>query len=80
MYRNFRTAGLAHPRTLFFPQPIYPTGWWSATMARAGNPILGFREEAARTKAFATRYYNADIHLGALAAPQFFVEASRDWI
>ena len=33
MYGRFGRAGFTDIQTLFFPQPIYPTGWWSATMA-----------------------------------------------
>ena len=28
-----REAGFTDSQTLFFPQPLYPSGWWSATMA-----------------------------------------------
>lgn len=40
-------------------------------MARKGADLSGFREQDARAKAFATRYYNADIHRAALAQPEF---------
>nr|MDJ0741617.1 polyamine aminopropyltransferase [Gammaproteobacteria bacterium] len=33
MYTSLKAAGFSDARTLFFPQPIYPTGWWSATLA-----------------------------------------------
>jgi spermidine synthase len=33
MHGAMRSAGFTDTRTLFFPQPIYPSGWWSATMA-----------------------------------------------
>jgi spermidine synthase len=70
-----KAAGFAAVRTLPFPQPCYPTGWWSCTMARKGIDLSSFRERGAATKQFATRYYNVDVHKAALAAPEFMLEA-----
>jgi spermidine synthase len=75
MRSAMRTTGFAAVRTLPFPQPCYPTGWWSCTMARKGGDLSGFRERGAISKNFPTRYYNADIHKGALAQPEFMREA-----
>ena len=36
MYADLKAAGFSTLRTLFFPQAIYPSGWWSATMAKKG--------------------------------------------
>ena len=72
MYREMKGAGFSHLKSLFFPLSVYPSGWWSATMARKGAPIEGFREEAAGNRPFQTRYYNSDIHRGAFCAPEFF--------
>ena len=33
MYQAMDESGFADVKTLSFPQPVYPTGWWSATMA-----------------------------------------------
>lgn len=62
-------------RTLTFPQPCYPGGWWSCTMARKGGDLGSFRERGAAIKPFATRYYTADTHRAALALPAFVSEA-----
>ena len=78
MYNSYRAAGFNAVQTLFFPQPIYPTGWWSATLAGKSDRLEGFREADARHKPFPTRYYNADIHRAALAQPEFFREALQD--
>jgi spermidine synthase len=78
MYDSYHAAGFNGVQTLFFPQPIYPTGWWSATMAGKSDGLEGFREADARHKPFPTRYYNADIHRAALAQPEFFREALQD--
>jgi spermidine synthase len=69
-------AGFAEFATLPFPQPCYPTGWWSCTLARKpGAGGFGFREADARAKGFPTRYYSADLHRGALATPPFVADA-----
>ena len=72
MYQAIRDAGHVDVLTLFFPQCSYPSGWWSTTMACKDSPLTGFREEAAENKSFPTRYYNAAMHRGAMAAPEFF--------
>jgi spermidine synthase len=69
-------AGFSALRTLPFPQPCYPTGWWSCTMARKRD-AFDFREDAARGKRFPTLYYSAEVHRGALALPPFVAEALR---
>jgi spermidine synthase len=68
------SAGLSHIQTLFFPQCIYPSGWWSATSA-GKNALSAFRDQDAKNKPFNTVYYNADIHNAALAQPEFFRQA-----
>lgn len=75
MHTAMRGAGFTDTRTLFFPQTVYPSGWWSATMARRGAALDGFRVDDARNKPFETRYYNAEIHQGSLAQPEFFRRA-----
>jgi spermidine synthase len=75
MHAAMRGAGFTDSRTLFFPQTVYPSGWWSATMARRGEALDGFRVEDARNKLCETQYYNAEIHQGSLAQPEFFRRA-----
>ncbi len=75
LHRTVRAVGFADAVALHFPQCVYPSGWWTATLARKGGPATEFREADARAKPFATRYYNADIHRAAMAAPEFFREA-----
>jgi spermidine synthase len=70
MHEDLRAAGFGAVRTLFFPQTIYPSGWWSATMAAAGGRIPDFRRIDAGAM-LDTTYYNADIHAAALAQPEF---------
>ncbi|HIP52920.1 MAG TPA: polyamine aminopropyltransferase [Chromatiales bacterium] len=77
MREAMRAAGAAEVKTLFFPQCVYPTGWWSATMARKGVPIEGFRQKDAVKRKFSTRYYNEAIHNAAQALPEFLKERIR---
>jgi spermidine synthase len=74
MRRAMRGAGFDRLQTLPFPQPCYPTGWWSVTLARKGHDF-GFREADARAHSFATKYYSADIHRGAQSLPPFVAAA-----
>ena len=67
-------AGFTAFKTLPFPQPCYPTGWWSCTLARKSGGFE-FRQDDARAAAFARKYYSADIHRGALAMPPFMAAA-----
>lgn len=71
MHSAMRAAGFSDCVTLPFPQPCYPSGWWSATLA-GKRSVQAFRETDAHSKTFKTRYYNAGIHAGALAQPEFF--------
>jgi len=70
MRGEMRKAGFAAFQTLPFPQPCYPTGWWSCTLARKSGSF-DFRDAAARVKTFDTKYYSADIHRGAATLPPF---------
>lgn len=78
MYAAMRSAGYADVRTLQFPQPVYPSGWWSATMARKGESISGFREMDVTNKSFATKYYSGDMHKAAFVMPPFFIRAVNE--
>ena len=75
LHRNLRAAGFADVRALHFPQCVYPSGWWTATLARKTGAVADFREADAAAKPFATQYYNAEIHRAALATPEFMRRA-----
>lgn len=68
MHTAMRAAGYAGVQTFQFPQPVYPSGWWSGTMARKDKKFDGHRDALN----FETRYYTSEIHRGALAMPAFF--------
>ena len=67
-------AGFSNFQTLPFPQPCYPTGWWSCTLARKGQGF-DFRDADAAAKGFATKYYSAGIHKAAQTLPPFVAKA-----
>ena len=71
MHGAMHAAGFGDTKTHYFPQPVYPSGWWSATMACKDAIINRFRETIARQKTFKTRYYNADIHRASGVQPEF---------
>ena len=71
LHEAMRSSGFNNIQLLNFPQPCYPSGWWSATMASPATPLNSFRENDSKNKSFATRYYNSSIHKAALAMPEF---------
>ena len=66
MQQRMIDAGFGSTETLHFPQCSYPSGWWSATMARKSSADKNIRHVELETG-----YYNYDIHRAALAVPQF---------
>ena len=76
MRHAMQQAGFPHLQTLFFPQCVYPSGWWSATLAGKSD-LSQFRRQDALQKNFTTRFYNADIHQASKAQPEFFKQAMK---
>jgi spermidine synthase len=76
MRAAMRDAGFESFRVLPFPQPCYPTGWWSLLMASPQKrDLTQFRAGDAGGKGFQTQYYSADVHRGALAMPPLMQRA-----
>jgi len=75
MYEAMENAGFGPATSVHFPQPVYPTGWWTATLACKGGPVTFARAADAEALEFHTEYYTADIHRGALAQPAFMQRA-----
>ncbi len=79
MHQRMQSAGFGSPVSLHFPQPIYPTGWWTATLARAEGELQFARETEARSvntdDGINTEYYTAEIHRAAQAQPAFVQRA-----
>lgn len=68
-------AGFDALQTLLFPQMVYPSGWWTCTLARKGMAFTGFREADAAAAPFNTEYYNVEVHKAASAWPNFMKKA-----
>jgi spermidine synthase len=75
MHRYMREAGFAQTGLLHFPQPIYPSGWWSASLAQKTAGALAQRLDPAALAALGTKYYNAETHQAAFALPNFVRQA-----
>ena len=76
MRNAMASVGFESMHTLDFPQPLYPSGWWSATIAfkdRAfkdqainnGNVKVS-REQDIKNKNFKTLYYSYSRHMAAM--------------
>lgn len=74
MHDKMKQVGFSESITLPFPQPCYPSGWWSATMAVKNGSVKNFREQDAERKIFKTKYYNSKIHQAAMAQPEMMEE------
>ncbi len=70
LYRGLKNAGFKAIQTLHFPQCVYPSGWWTATLA-SKTEAIHIRESAAATLPFTTEYYSLAIHRAALVMPEF---------
>lgn len=70
-------AGFNSSHCFVFPQVIYPSGWWSCTLAKKSGDACEFRQTEAQNKAFATQYYNAGIHQAGRALPEFMQKALK---
>ncbi len=52
--------------------PIYPSALWSfAFCSKKYDPVDDFREQSAKNHKSKTKYYNAEVHRGSFALPQF---------
>lgn len=71
IHNDMAESGATSSHTVQFPQVIYPSGWWSCTLASKGGDTTAFRIEDAAEKSFKTDYYNAEIHAAGLAMPEF---------
>jgi len=74
MHNCMQQAGFKNTQLLSFPQPVYPTGWWSATLANKQSSINFSREQNSKSLQFDTQYYNHAIHLACFALPQFVLK------
>ncbi|MCC2656281.1 MAG: polyamine aminopropyltransferase [Panacagrimonas sp.] len=75
MHSAMREAGFARTHLFHFPQVIYPSGWWSGSIATRSDAPLRERLDAKALAALETKFYNADTHRGAFALPSYVREA-----
>ena len=75
MHAAMRTAGFKQTHLIHFPQPIYPSGWWSASIARKTKGRLAARLSPAAIAKLKTQYYTAETHRAAFAVPAFAKKA-----
>lgn len=77
VHASMRGEGFAETCLVNFPQPVYPSGWWSATLA--GKSRLRREADPARVAALSaqTRYFNAQTMQAGLAVPNFVAEALK---
>ena len=66
---SLRQTGLSDLETMTFPQPDYPSGIWSATVATKGGCLV--RALPRSTKMPSANYYSERVHAGALLFPSF---------
>ena len=74
MHAAMRSAGFAQTHLLHFPQPIYPSGWWSASLACKQAAPLSLQRAVTGLD---TKYYSAAVHAGCFAVPPFLAAALR---
>ena len=76
LHQALQHSGFSSVATLPFPQPIYPSGWWSCTLSAKQGDVHQFRSPSVQNR-FTTQYYNAAIHQAAFALPTFMHQAMR---
>lgn len=65
------TVGFNDVQTITFPQPIYPSGFWSCTLARKAGQFGQFRVQDAQAFGKDCQYYSAEIHQASFKLPNF---------
>lgn len=71
-HRAMAAAGFVERRSLLFPQPVYPGGSITGTLARKTGRLDEIRPLA---DGIVTRFYNTSLHRGLLETPAFIREA-----
>ena len=71
---NMQQVGFNQTETLLFPQPIYPSGYWSCTMATKAADYRQFRDADAAKMSQQLEYYNLAIHKLSCTLPNFLAK------
>ena len=75
MHAAMRQAGFARTHLFHFPQVIYPSGWWSGSIATKSDAPLLERIDEKTVRGMETKFYNPRTHRGAFALPTYVEEA-----
>lgn len=70
-------ADFDHVLTMPFPQPVYPSGLWSLTMASKGIPFSQYRRDTSIFKRLNTKYYHFPLHEALLTPSPMLKEMGR---
>lgn len=76
MHLAMQEAGFGTTQTVNFPQPVYPSGWWSAIIAGKGDALPAIRDTEPALGEL--HYYSRAIHEAALVVPPFVEAALRE--
>lgn len=70
-------VGFSDLKHVNFPQMIYPSGWWSGTLAKKSGQFSDFRKDDAAALAAEgeLQYYNEQMHEASQALPNFLQNA-----
>lgn len=71
LHNTLSQVGFSQSQTVQFPQPAYPSGWWSATLGFKGKQRAGFDAEI--FKQLGTQYLNEETYKATTALPAFMV-------
>ncbi len=66
-----KSADFSETRTFLYPQVVYPSGTFTATMAGKNCDLQQYRKNDIANKTFDTVYYNLSMHEGTFAQPEF---------
>lgn len=72
-----QSAGFENLLTVPFPQPVYPSGWFSCTMAAKLPCFNHFRRDMACLKTLNTQYYQFELHEAALSPSPLLKKLER---
>ena len=75
MHAAMKDAGFARTHLLHFPQVIYPSGWWSGSIATRSTAPLIERLDDKAIEALDAQFYNAATHRAAFALPTYVTRA-----
>lgn len=73
MHAALAEAGFSSTHPVSFPQPVYPSGWWSAIIASRSETLPPQRELQVPQESL--QYYRPEMHQAALVVPPFLSRA-----